>query len=470
MIFVLFFLEQGDVSDDDESSSVGLAVGIPILVCFIVIGLGVAFKIWISKRKSTCDMEDVGNERMSREEPEGQNRRLLFADVMSGSIKQPTIEEFDDLVSFKDDDLGQRFTRFQGNRFNNIGSLNLVPSVLPFDHNRVLLKNLIGGYDYVNASVMFEPTLTSEDQTYDEVIYSSTISFSKIKIIVGQDPKPSTFPHHWSLVHENKVDFVVNFTTRLLKPGKVYRFGDVSVRVLDHERMSAMFSRKEIRLFNVSTAEFQYTHKCKIYHIEGWPDEEKIEVDHVYDIVLSVVLLRKEMKLEMEKATLMLHDKEGGIGSSAVILTLMQLFEQVDNNLNDENAVKNSDEKLNVFDTVNKLRMGRAGMVSSFKAYKLIYQCLKHYGHQRLAFQKIKSDIPTKKRVSECTPNKMASDFKPKPSPKPRIAPKMKRETLNAEIGEEYAHIYDEAKKEDMEPIIAVEYADIYDEYLMPDE
>ena len=148
----------------------------------------------------------------------------------------------------------------------------------------------------------------------------------------------------------------------------------------------------------------------------------------------------------------------------------MQLFEQVDDNLNDENTVRNSDEKLSVFDTVNKLRMGRAGMVSSFKAYKLIYQCLKHYGHQRLAFQKIKSDIPTKKRVSESTPNKMASDFKPKPSPKPRIAPKMKRETLNAEIGEEYAHIYDEAKKEDMEPIIAVEYADIYDEYLMPDE
>ena len=62
-------------------------------------------------------------------------------------------------------------------------------------------------------------------------------------------------------------------------------------------------------------------------------------MDHVYDIVLSVVLLRKEMKLEMEKATLMLHDKEGGIGSSAVILTLMQLFEQVDNNLNDENQL-----------------------------------------------------------------------------------------------------------------------------------
>ena len=193
-------------------------------------------------------------------------------------------------------------------------------------------------------------------------------------------------------------------------------------------------------------------------------------MDHVYDIVLSVVLLRKEMKLEMEKATLMLHDKEGGIGSSAVILTLMQLFEQVDNNLNDENTVKNSDEKLNVFDAVNKLRMGRAGMVSNFKAYKLIYQCLKHYGHQRQVFQKIKSDIPPKKRVSENTSNKRASDGKPKPSPKPKIKQHMTRVTLNADVGEEYADVYDEAKKEDMEPKIAVEYVDIYDEYLMPDE
>ena len=120
--------------------------------------------MWISKRRNTCYLEDVGNERMSMEDPKEKNRRICFRDVMSGDIKEPNLEEFDDLVFFKDDDLGQRSTRFQGNRFNKIGSLNLVPSVLPFDHNRVILKHPINGYDYVNASVMFEPTLTFEDQ------------------------------------------------------------------------------------------------------------------------------------------------------------------------------------------------------------------------------------------------------------------------------------------------------------------
>ena len=424
-------------------------------------------------------MEDVGNKRISKEEPKAKTRWISFVDVIGGSIKQPDIEEFEALVSFQDDDLGQRLTRYQGNRFNKIGSLNLVPSVLPFDHNRVILSNAINGYDYVNASVMFEPTLTSEDQTYDEVVYSSTLSFSKIKIIVGQDPTPSTFQHHWSLVHENKVDLVINFTTKLLKPGKSYRFGDISVRVFDHEKMSNILSRKKISLFNIANAEPQYTHKCTIYHIDGWPDEETMDADQVHEIVSALVLLRKEMKLEMEKATLMAHDREGGIGSSAVIIALLQLFEQVDDNLNDENTAKNSDEKLSVFDTVNKLRMGRAGMVSNFKAYKLIYQCLEHYGHHRQAFQKMKFNIPPKNWVSESTLNKTASDCKLKPSPKPKIAQQMKRVTLNAEIGEEYADVYDEskqkivqnrAKKEDREPKIDEEYVDIYDEYIMPDE
>ena len=81
--------------------------------------------------------------------------------------------------------------------------------------------------------------------------------------------------------------------------------------------------------------------------------------------------------------------------------------------------------------------------------------------------------------MSESTLNKTASDCKPKPSPKPKITQQMKRVTLNAEIGEEYADVYDEskpkvvpnrAKKEDREPKLDEEYVDIYDEYIMPED
>ena len=47
-------------------------------------------------------MEDVGNERMSMEDTSVKNRWISFTDVMSGSIKEPNIEEFDDLVSFNE--------------------------------------------------------------------------------------------------------------------------------------------------------------------------------------------------------------------------------------------------------------------------------------------------------------------------------------------------------------------------------
>ena len=67
-------------------------------------------------------------------------------------MEQPRVEEFNNLVSFEDDNLSQRLTRFQGKRFNQIGQLNLVNTVLPFDQNRVKLRNPIDGYDYINAS------------------------------------------------------------------------------------------------------------------------------------------------------------------------------------------------------------------------------------------------------------------------------------------------------------------------------
>ena len=165
-------------------------------------------------------IEDAGSELIPVEKKKTKNRRISFTDVVNGNVEQPSVQEFNNLVSFEDDDLSQRLTRFQGQRFNKIGQLNLVKTVLPFDQNRVKLKNPIDGYDYINASLISQPSF--EDRTYDEVIYSDILSCKNVRIIVGQDPLPHTLPHHWALIHENEIDFIVNFTKKSLKFGKVY--------------------------------------------------------------------------------------------------------------------------------------------------------------------------------------------------------------------------------------------------------
>ena len=444
------------VNDDVGSYSIlWILVGVAIVLVVIAIGAGVLFRTWITRRKGHGKDVNDGDASISVAERRIKSRRISLSDVINGRIDPPpSAKEFNDLVTFQDDDLGQRLTRYQGKRFNKLGSLNLVPTVLPFDHNRVTLRNPIDGYDYVNASLISQAT--SDDPSYDEVLYSSTMPFSKMKVIVGQDPLSHTLQHHWALLHENAVDLVINFNKNSLKNGKVYRFGDVSVRVLNERKVSAFLSVTDIKLINISTPGNQYMHDIKVYHVLGWPEETTMSDEQINGIVSALVLLRKEIKAEMDNAKIMLHDSKGGIGPSAVVVALLQLFEQIDDNLTEQNTLKKSAEKLDIFDTVNKLRMDRADMVSTFESYKLIYQCVEHYGNQRLVFQKMKSNDTSKTPACVSAP-KIST-------PKSNIAEIIKTKNKQQEIGEEYVLHHDYANEPDNL------FDDIYDEYVIEEE
>ena len=82
----------------------------------------------------SISIEDAGSELIPVEKQKTKNHRISFTDVVNGNVEQPSVQEFNNLVSFEDDDLSQRLTRFQGQRFNKIGQHNLVKTVLPFEH------------------------------------------------------------------------------------------------------------------------------------------------------------------------------------------------------------------------------------------------------------------------------------------------------------------------------------------------
>ena len=200
----------------------------------------------------------------------------------------------------------------------------------------------------------------------------------------------------------------------------------------------------------------KHEHRSSIFKIIGWPDDETIAADQVKGIVAALVLIRNEMRVEMESAKMMIHDSQGGIGPGAVIVALVQLFEKLDISLTAENKIKSTTETLNVFEIVNKLRMERAKMVATFEAYKLIYRCVEHYGYDRQAFLKLKPDD---------TQAKTATDLKPKTAT-PRKMPIKDTSTKNGQIKirEQYVLPYDYANEPDGI------FDDEYDEYLIEEE
>ena len=76
--------------------------------------------------------------------------------------------------------------------------------------------------------------------------------------------------------------------------------------------------------------------------------------------------MRQEMKLDKGAIKVMVHDSKGGLRGSAGFLVLYDILQKVDNSFTEDNKIKRSVEKIDVFDTVNRLRNDRAGMIDSY--------------------------------------------------------------------------------------------------------
>ena len=168
---------------------------------------------------------------MRMKEEKKTSRRISIKDIVNGTFVFPSVQEFEQLATF-DDSITNRWTRSQGKRYNKPAGFNVDPNILPYDHNRIVLRNRINGCDYINCSWISQ---NSDESNYDELIYTEYLPFYKIKFAVGQSPLPSTMLHHYTMVHEQKFDFVIHITgtekKRPLKVGKTYHINDVTLKV-----------------------------------------------------------------------------------------------------------------------------------------------------------------------------------------------------------------------------------------------
>ena len=315
--------------------------------------------------------------------------RIPIHKIMEGNVELPKKEEFEKLLRFKDT-VGSKLTQFQGQRNNGEDGRNLNIRALPFDSNRVKLKNSLDNNDYVNATWLISQ---SEDPTYDSVDYSEYIPYVNIKFIIGQHPKTNTIRHHYQMLHENLVSMEIRIgravNEKPLIPGKVHHTENLSRRVLKMTQISPNLIKIDLELFDTTTSSTQYKHPITLFEVMGHPEDDLNDLKETNDLLESICLIRKHIKGVSNSMTIMVSDADGGINGAANFIALYNLLQGVDEGLTKNNAVKKFAPDLDIFREVNHLRRVRANMVDTFKNYKLLHQAVSWYGQNKAHFDQI---------------------------------------------------------------------------------
>merc|ERR1719422_2630564 len=89
------------------------------------------------------------------------------------------------------------------------------------------------------------------------------------------------------------------------------------------------------------------------------------------------------MTLKESSIRVLVTDFRGGVGPSAVFLSLYELMQSVDELFFDKSQLKNSKARIDFAGTVNRLRDDREKMIENYSSYKLLFQCLQYYGTKR---------------------------------------------------------------------------------------
>lgn len=400
LIFILLLIAINDVSTKTTTKTtknyhqqtnvtlIGVIVGGIVGAIFIMSGAVTVYAIY--KRQRSIHFSKDPEEPEPKVEISTSSKRIPIRKIMAGDVDMPTKGEFEKLFRFKDD-VTSRLTQYQGKRNDGKHGRNVNSRALPFDYNRVKLKNANDGNDYFNGTWIVSNT---EESTYDEIVYSDYIPYAKIDFIVGQKPMPNTLLHHYQVLHENKVDIEIYIhfgrNTKSLVPGKVYHTGNLSRRVFTSNQIGKHLIMTEMEFFDTTSSKTQFKHPMTLFEITGFPKQEMDDVSEVNDILESICLIRKHIKGDSKNMTIMVHDPDGGISGAACVVALYNLLQSIDECVNEKNEIKKSAFDVEVYREINKLRHVRANMVDDFGTYKMIHQCLWYYGQNKAHFDRIK--------------------------------------------------------------------------------
>ena len=362
---IIGFTEDSSTESENETQKndvLELTIGTVAAILSIAIAVGIGMRCYYkNKNKSKSDDKCYGNRMEMNLLPT--SRCMPIQDIVQGQISIPSIEEFDKLISF-DGSITQRVTTAQGERYTKKYGFNRVPQNIPFDHNRLVLKNPINECDYINANMMSPP---SDERTYDELIYTSHQPYKSIQWAVGQNPLPQTMNHHFRLIHESRFDMIIGFTEnssiKLFESGNKYRYKDLELKVLKQTQINDQLLRTDFTLSSDSLVGYEYKHYASYFEFVDGKGEDIDSIKNAERLVSSICAIRNDIKGGQASAKVFVHDSRGGVVNGALFVAMYELMEQIDSSITEDNKIKNGAPIIDVFSIVNRLRKDRAKMI-----------------------------------------------------------------------------------------------------------
>jgi len=220
---------------------------------------------------------------------------------------------------------------------------NRYADIFPYDKNRVILDIDAEGSDYINASFID--------------------GFNRKKeYIATQGPKPESTLDFWRMVLQYDVRVIVMVTQfkedDVVKCHKYFPFESKGISVtIKKVEMLDLYDRTEI---NVIHDKYGLKQKVIHYFFKKWPDRGcPDDPNHLISFVKKV----KSEKIP-RYSPIVVHCS-AGVGRTGTFIALDILMQRIKN-----------ESKINIFETVKKLRFQRMKMVQTLPQYSFLYTCI----------------------------------------------------------------------------------------------
>lgn len=230
---------------------------------------------------------------------------------------------------------------------------NRSPEILPFNHNRVHLTTIPGepGSDYINASFI--------DSYNEGRLYVAT-----------QTPVSNTVDDFWRMVWEQRSTIVVMLSdltdnemehdTRYWPEEGWSKYGRLRVTKIDEERLEDHTQR----VFKLRRQGSDDTHLLYHFQYRRWGETG---LPQAHSLVYLQQQLHKVQLGREHHGPIIIHCSNGD-GRTGVFLSLCLSIERLE-----------TEDNVDIFQTVRWLRSQRAGLVSSQEQYNFCYELIKSY-------------------------------------------------------------------------------------------
>ncbi|XP_017049952.1 phosphatidylinositol phosphatase PTPRQ [Drosophila ficusphila] len=219
---------------------------------------------------------------------------------------------------------------------------NRYADIYPYDKNRVILDIDAEGSDYINASFIDGHTRKKE-------------------YIATQGPKPESVMDFWRMVLQYNVRIIVQVTQfregNTIKCHEYYPYTMRGLTVtVKSKEVFDLYDRTELTVVHD-----KYGLKEKVIHFyfKKWPDHG------VPEDPMHLITLVKKVKAEKRPSysPIVVHCS-AGVGRTGTFIGLDLIMQRL-----------KSESKINIFETVKKLRFQRMKMVQTQQQYTFLYAC-----------------------------------------------------------------------------------------------